>query len=217
MNLKLTIIKTCFITLASCNVAYSNSIITNKIEDDISVLSGVQNVLISQNSNLDCNDCKFSNLSIDNQRQTFTLDLLSEKLETKVSGNYYEAIKLPVVVAKISKNELISEEKIEYKKLRNNRRYEDYLTDKLEIVGNVAMRNLTIGFPINKRDIAKGELVKRNSEVKIVYNKGAIFLESLGQAVSEGGIGSQIKVKNLESGKILIGKVIDSRTVRVGE
>lgn len=217
MNLKLTLSKALYITLFFCSNAFADHILINKIEEEISKQSGFEDVLISNNLNLDCKNCRFSNLKIDKEKKVYTLDLKNDDSEINITGNYYEAIKLPVVVSKISKSDLISDEKIEYRKLRNNRKYEDYFTDKLEIVGNVAMKNLTIGFPINKRDIAKGELVKRNTEVKIVYNKGSISLESIGKAISEGGIGSEIKVKNLESGKIIIGKIIDSKTVRVGE
>lgn len=196
---------------------YAESVLSKNLEEEIAKQSGLKYVVTSQNALLECQTCSFNNLKIDPKNQSFSVTIATNDEDKTITGNYYEAIMLPVITSRISKNDLISDEKISYKKLRNNRKYDDYFFEKEEIVGNVAMRNLTIGFPINKRDVAKGELIKRNSEVKIVYSKGAISLESIGQAISEGGIGSKIKVKNLESGKILTGKIIDSRTVRIGE
>ena len=197
--------------------SHATSVLVNRIEDEIAKQCGLKFVIVSTNTLLDCDSCNFSNLEVDSKKNSYSLRLTNDGEEKLISGNFYEAIKLPVVIKKIHKNDKISDSEIEYKKLRNSKSYDDYLTDKLDIVGNVAMKNLTVGFPVNKRDVANGELVKRNTEVKIVYNKGSVFLESVGKAMSEGGIGSEIKVKNLESGKIMLGKIIDSKTVRIGE
>lgn len=217
MNFSLKSVKYSIVLLFFFNNSLASTALVEEIEEEISRKSGIELVLISPNSNLECNKCEYSNLIINEHKKTYALNLINGKNKTEVSGIYYEAFKMPIVSSKINKGELISDEKITYKKIRANKKYDDYFTNKSEIVGFRAKKNLTPGLPVNKRDIAQGEIIKRNSEVKIIYSKGAISLESIGKVVSESEIGSEVKVKNLESGKILTGIALDSKTVRIGE
>jgi hypothetical protein len=58
-------------------------------------------------------------------------------------------------------------------------------------------------------------VIHKNQKVNILYINGSIKIQLLGTALESGRVGSYIKVKNISTGKELIGKVIDQQTVLV--
>ena len=58
-------------------------------------------------------------------------------------------------------------------------------------------------------------VIQKNQKVNILYIKGAIKVQLLGIALDSGKEGDYIKVKNISTGKEIVGKVIDGQTVLV--
>jgi len=51
--------------------------------------------------------------------------------------------------------------------------------------------------------------------VTLVYENGRVRVEAQGQALESGKIGEIVRVKNLSSGEVLQGQVVNSRTVTI--
>jgi flagella basal body P-ring formation protein FlgA len=58
-------------------------------------------------------------------------------------------------------------------------------------------------------------LVKKNERVKINATSDNIVVGAVGQSLEDGNMGSEIKVKNLSSGKELIGVVTGTGEVTI--
>ncbi|MGH7930806.1 MAG: flagellar basal body P-ring formation chaperone FlgA, partial [Candidatus Binatia bacterium] len=58
-------------------------------------------------------------------------------------------------------------------------------------------------------------VTRRGSTVILVYETGALRVETPGTAEENGRAGELIQVKNPSSGKLLRGRVLDGRTVRL--
>lgn len=85
-----------------------------------------------------------------------------------------------------------------------------------EIKGMRAKRKIRKDAVINQSDITLPELFKRGSMVSILLKKGGLAISAKGKAMEKGVKGKVIKVENINSKKVILAEVIDSRTVMVG-
>ncbi len=81
--------------------------------------------------------------------------------------------------------------------------------------GMMSRRTLKPGTIITDNMLEKPRLISRGDVVKLIAKKGHLTISTLGIAKSNGAIGDQIKVENVKSGKIVIGKATGKSTVLV--
>jgi len=79
----------------------------------------------------------------------------------------------------------------------------------------VARITIPEGSVILERYVEIPFLVKKGKLVRIIAQKGNIFVETKGRALQNGRKGDIIRVKNIYSGKIIEGKVKDENTIVV--
>lgn len=85
------------------------------------------------------------------------------------------------------------------------------------VVGSVVTRAVTAGSLLTKSAIEEKTLVRRGDRVRILVRFGSIELSSPGEAVEQGGLGAIVKVRNMESRKIVSGRVTGAGEVIVLE
>ena len=83
-------------------------------------------------------------------------------------------------------------------------------------VGARLLRASKANTPLKKSLLRIPKLVKRASIVELIFKRGGIFLIAEGEALGDGKRGDIIKVKNLNSKKIVTGRVIGVNKVDVG-
>lgn len=89
------------------------------------------------------------------------------------------------------------------------------------LVDPVAVLGLRTKRTINKNHILTSSMVEKipdvsiGQEVAIVYSLGGLEVSGRGTAVESGYIGEQIKVKNQQSRKIIMGTIADGQSVSV--
>jgi flagella basal body P-ring formation protein FlgA len=77
------------------------------------------------------------------------------------------------------------------------------------------MRSLAPGQPILMTDLEPQSAIRRGDIVALVFAKGNVRLSVQGEALSAGGLGDTIPVRNLQSRKQVFGVVRDSATIVV--
>ena len=77
------------------------------------------------------------------------------------------------------------------------------------------LRPIEVNQPIYQSDLGHIPTVRKGSKVHILFASKGITLKVLGEALSDGAIGENISVRNIESKKEVYGVVVDSQTVRV--
>lgn len=90
-----------------------------------------------------------------------------------------------------------------------------YYTDFAALTALQAKRPLGFDRILTHRYVEKVPVVHRGDEVRLVVQTGNMRISTLGVALQDGGVGMRIKVRNLDSGKILRGEILDSRTLKV--
>jgi flagella basal body P-ring formation protein FlgA len=84
-----------------------------------------------------------------------------------------------------------------------------------EVVGQQASRAISVNETLTHRNLDPPTVMRRGHAVVLVYENGGIRVEAPGTAEENGRAGALIQVKNPSSGKLLRGRVLDGRTVRI--
>lgn len=141
-------------------------------------------------------------------------------VSTKVSCKHSEtwnllvkadiAIYLPVVVSAIplSRNQLIGPADIQLKELDIASLSQGYFSSTQEILGLKLTRSLSTDKVLTRRLVKADELVKKGDKVIIVAGSSGFQVTMPGVALEKGEMHEQINVKNLSSGKVVIGRVV---------
>lgn len=91
------------------------------------------------------------------------------------------------------------------------------LTQIHEAIGFETRVTLYPGRPIRAADIGPPALVDRNQTVTLLYNVGALGITTEGRALARGGLGDVIRVMNMSSRTMLLGRIAEDGAVHVGQ
>jgi flagella basal body P-ring formation protein FlgA len=84
-----------------------------------------------------------------------------------------------------------------------------------QLRGYRSKRNLRKGVIITLRSIEQVPDIDVGREVSIIFDDGFCKITALGRAMHDGFVGKSIKIKSRSSGKIILAKVLDSKSVLV--
>lgn len=90
-----------------------------------------------------------------------------------------------------------------------------YFTQIEDVVGLLSKRSIATGATLHAGLLKQAKLVKRGSRVEIVANFDGLEVRMRGEALSDGGRGDRIRVKNLNSGRVISGTVVGGGTIHV--
>jgi flagella basal body P-ring formation protein FlgA len=84
-----------------------------------------------------------------------------------------------------------------------------------DVVGQQVLRRISMNETLTQKNLDRPVLMRRGNAVMLLYETGVLRVETPGTAEENGRAGELIQVKNSVSGKILRGRVLDGRTVRM--
>lgn len=84
------------------------------------------------------------------------------------------------------------------------------------VVGKVARRTLTPGEPIPLSALEDHRLVSRGVPTQIIFEEGGLSIVGIGTPMDNGIAGQMIQVKNMDSGRIIVGRVDPEGRIRIG-
>ena len=96
---------------------------------------------------------------------------------------------------------------------RKNSHKNIFISDKSEIVGKKLKNNLNSNQLLKRSNLQKDWLIKKNSLVTIINNKSFVTIKEDGLAMNDGNYMDMIKVKNVKSGKIIVGYAKNEKKV----
>ena len=92
---------------------------------------------------------------------------------------------------------------------------ETTLTDFVRLDGRVAGRYIRKDTVITPAVLAMPLVMRAGNAVELIYDANGIMVRAEGVALESGRIGYEVRVRNVRSGKILRGRVIDAATVQI--
>jgi len=91
-----------------------------------------------------------------------------------------------------------------------------YVSKIEQILGKVARRTLVAGKPIVLSSIVEPVKIERGQSVQMIFSSGALTISSIGVALQAAGIGDVIRLRNVDSGVIVSGRVHEDGHVEIG-
>ena len=130
----------------------------------------------------------------------------------KLEAKLYEQV--VVAIRPIAAQEIIDAEDLRIERLDVSR-LTGYMTDIGKAAGMVSRRPIALGTPITGSMVAKPVLIKRGSLVTLISRVGGVEASAAAQALQDGVQNQIIRVKNMNTQKIVVAQVIDDSTVLV--
>ncbi|MGJ3265064.1 MAG: flagellar basal body P-ring formation chaperone FlgA [Salinarimonas sp.] len=84
------------------------------------------------------------------------------------------------------------------------------------LVGKVARRTLLPGRVVPQNAVEEAKLVVRGETTQIVFEADGLVISTLVTPLESGGAGERVRVRNLDSGLVIVGVVQDDGSLRVG-
>jgi flagella basal body P-ring formation protein FlgA len=88
-------------------------------------------------------------------------------------------------------------------------------TDRSQLVGMIARRTLLPGQPVPVKSVEKPVLVRRGEPARLVFREQGLVIIMQVEALQNGGAGNFVRVRNIDSGLVVSGRVQEDGTIRV--
>jgi flagella basal body P-ring formation protein FlgA len=143
--------------------------------------------------------------------------LLSQALPGISSAVAADRVLLPVPSAVIYPGDVIDAGQLADRAFPANAAGLDGVIDDAdELIGMVARRTLLPHRPIAASAIKEQVLVSRGMPVQLVYDHGGLVITAVATPLQSGGLGDAVRVRNVDSGVVVLGIVEAAGRVRVG-
>lgn len=134
-----------------------------------------------------------------------------------IQGKYFLMSTVWVPAKNIAKGEVVSEENLVSKTIRQSKLKPFMVTDKEKLIGQEARKSLKEGKIISEKDIGAKVLIKKNDIVFAVYRTDRMQITAKAVAQQDGAYGDRIELQNMKTHKTLTGIVQDASTVLIDQ
>lgn len=124
---------------------------------------------------------------------------------------------LPVPAVTIYPGDTITESMLKDRGFPETYRFRTAVVESPRVLaGKTARRTLLPGEPIPMNAVDDPKLVTRGVQTAIVFEEGALSIVGVGIPMQSGTLGETIQVKNVDSGRIITGRVQADGKIRIG-
>lgn len=160
------------------------------------------------------------NLFFDPRSNRFSATLLAPDdrpgaVALQIAGRVHELVDVPVLNRRFRPGEIIREGDLDTRVLRKEHISRNALAAPEHIIGKSARRSLADGKPLTSSDLRQPQLVSRGSMVIMHYRTANMIITAHGTARENGTTGDTVRVRNVNSGKIVEAIVTGPDTVAV--
>ena len=96
---------------------------------------------------------------------------------------------------------------------RKNSQRNLFISEKTDIVGKKLKKSVNSNQLLKRSNLEKDWLIKKNSQVTIINNKSFVTIKEDGLAMNDANYMDMIKVKNIKSGKVIVGYAKNEKKV----
>ena len=131
---------------------------------------------------------------------------LKSKTKSKQLSNFYALKNFK------EKGTIIKEKDLIIIKRKHSQR-NVFISDKSDIVGKKLKKSMSSNQLFKRSNLQKDWLIKKNSVVKIINNKSFVTIKEDGLAMNDADYMDMIKVKNIKSGRVIVGYTKNEKKV----
>ena len=122
---------------------------------------------------------------------------------------------LPVPATTIAAGSIIADDMLEDRQFNPGQPSFAVIESRLALVGQEARRTLVAGYPIPINAVEDAKIVKRGVPVRIVIEEAGLSIVTLGTPLQSAGVGALVRVRNNDTGTIVMGIVQPDGSVRL--
>lgn len=126
----------------------------------------------------------------------------------RLTGRVFQVTEIPVLTRHITAYEVITQHDIEWQQVRSDKVSRETAMDLSDLVGMSPKRGLRPGLPVRLSEIAAPLVVSKKSLVTIIFQHPFMTLTAQGRSLQSGAVGDVIRVRNVQSNKIVDAEVI---------
>ncbi|WP_230533108.1 flagellar basal body P-ring formation chaperone FlgA [Microvirga roseola] len=124
---------------------------------------------------------------------------------------------LPVPTVTIYPGDTIDESMLKDRIYPENYRFRTAVVETPRVlIGKTVRRTLLPGEAIPLNAVDDPKLVSRGVPAPIVFEEGGLTITGVGTPLQNGTLGQSVQVKNMDSGRVIIGRVESDGKIRVG-
>lgn len=128
-----------------------------------------------------------------------------------------EALVLPVPTVTIYPGDVITDSMIKERNFPENFRARSAVVETpLALIGKVARRTLLPGEAIPSNAVDEAKIVTRGVATQVVFEENGLTITTMGTPLQSGSLGEQIRVRNTDTGRIILGVVQADGRIRIG-
>lgn len=154
---------------------------------------------------------KIINFNYDENARRFKGTLIAkaqnEAISQPITGRIMVQKKVPVLTAPLKVGDIIGHRDLELVWKNENKISKDSLISLHDIVGLEVRQGMTTGNMVRLRDVSSPRLVQRGTLVTMKIQTPAMLITAQGRALQDGTKGDSVRVKNLQSNRIIEGIV----------
>jgi len=132
-----------------------------------------------------------------------------------VSAEVHQMVTVWVASDYLPRGSLIRQQDFTQKQMDISQLRYGYYTEFNEVSGKTLKRHLARGAVLTPAAITVTKVIKRGEQVSIIAETGGITVRAAGQALEDGGVGDIIRVKNLNSRKVIEARVDGPGRVKI--
>ena len=132
-----------------------------------------------------------------------------------VRGKVTAERQLPTLSRAVNRGDIIGSRDIVWQTIQIDREVVGLLTTPADIIGKEARKHLAPGQTVRSSDVVSPTLVERGQVVDLIAQTAGLQVNMQGKALTAGGEGDRLIVKNTNSGKRVEGVVLASGAVLV--
>lgn len=164
---------------------------------------------------------EIDSLTHDAQRQSWSANLLIIRdgevaKALPVSGRYQEERALPVLTKRLRHGDIIAKEHITMQYFPATRIRRATITDTETLLGRTPERTISKDRPIRMTELTTPTVLKQGATVNMRYRTPYMEISTIGEALEDGGKDELIKVRNIDSNKVIRARVISDQEVVAG-
>lgn len=126
----------------------------------------------------------------------------------RVAGSVVDLVNVPVLTRMIARGEPVRDSDVRLERRPRSDLPGGVVTGTTNLVGKVARVQLNPGALLRDGDLAKQDVVEKNSLVTVVYEGPGLSLSMRAKALESGGIGDVVLVQNVQSKRQVQGTVV---------
>lgn len=183
------------------------------LEQQVSTAQDGKPVEIKLTNHNEIGDFEVLDIKYGQQNGKIQVHIINDGQPQVISGLFSVLMQVPVLKNAGYKGQLIQEQDVQLLQVPERALRYNSIRDQQFLVGKELKNNYPANKPLYNKDLRTAQIIKKGAMVTMHFAKRNLHIETKGTALEDGGLGEHIRVKNVNSGKVVQAKIATAGAV----